>query len=322
MNLKPRLGIYTPIDDLPDLMKRFHDKFEVLYLPEANYQKVKSSISQIEFVFTNPNKQHFVFDRELLSCAKKMKVFATASTGINHVDSTYLIENKIKFINLRNEKDLLEQLTSTAELAFLMLLAGIRNFIPAIESVRQGKWNYEPYTGQRLQDLKIGVIGFGRLGKMFSQYCGSFGAQIFVFDPYLQSVLPYDRAHSIEEIFENCDAVSLHIHSDPSNLKLINKNILKLTGNRFVLINTSRGEIIDEEDVINWVGESEHRMYFTDVLSQENKNLHHNLILKATLNNRQIIVSPHIGGMTMKGREIAYNFTANQLIDCVSGLSN
>ena len=312
---RPVLGIYTPILHLPQIHKILSQHFEVLYYPDLTYEEALENIGNVEYIFTNPNKLKFKFDSKLLENACKLKLFATASTGQDHVDINFLQSKKIEFISLRNQYKVLEKLTSTSELAFLFLMSYARNFTQALQSVKQGDWDYQKFVGNRIQDLRIGVIGFGRLGKIFSNYCYQFGANVGVYDPYVTIDPRYLTYTSLADLFKDSDVISIHVHLESITKNLIDLNLLNLTKSNFGLINTSRGSIVNEADICNWIDKSREHFYLTDVVSNELDDISESELIKKSIACSQIIVTPHIGGMTLRGQSIAYETIANQIID-------
>jgi D-3-phosphoglycerate dehydrogenase len=314
----PILGVFTPIAHIPNLDKKLSKYFEVLYYPDVNYLHAINKIEQIEYIFTNPNKLQFKFDANLLTKASQLKAIATASTGDSHIDLEFLARNGIEFFSLKSNFSVLNNLTSTAELAFLFLLSANRNFPESVNSVKNGHWDYEKFIGNRIRDIQIGVIGFGRLGKMFSQFCDNFGAKVAIFDPYVEIFEPYVKYLSLEKLFSECDAISIHVHLNKNTTQLINEDLLNQTKSNFVLINTSRGQIVNEKSIIDWIKKSGGHKYYADVLAEENINLVDNDLIEFSKITDQVIITPHIGGMTVEGQKIAYNAVADLLIESLS----
>ena len=89
---------------------------------------------------------------------------------------------------LTKQYKLIRQLTSTAELAFGLTLDAVRNISYSSESVKNGSWNYLPYIGRMMKNLKVCTIGYGRLGKMYANYCKAMGANIIVYDPFKKKI--------------------------------------------------------------------------------------------------------------------------------------
>jgi D-3-phosphoglycerate dehydrogenase len=172
--------------------------------------------------------------------------------------------------------------------------------------------------GRQIKDLTIGIIGYGRLGKMMYNYCTAFGARVKIYDPYKRNemddaFLLNNYCSSIEELFKICDVVSLHVHVTPETTYMINEKILGLSKKNPYIINTSRGEIVNEVDIVNALDKGLISGYGTDVIENEFDDLTKSPIIKAMNNNKNIIVTPHVGGMTIEGQTKAYTWAVNKL---------
>ena len=159
-------------------------------------------------MFTNLIIQS-IFGKEILENSN-LKCITTASTGTIHIDMDYA--KNINIINLSREIEVLERITSTAEHAFLLMLSGIRNIFPAVNSVSKKSWNYEPFVGRQLTSLEIGVMGYGRLGKMFANYSKAFSANVRIYDPFVKCE-EYPQYKNLKDFLNNLDVLSLHIHA-------------------------------------------------------------------------------------------------------------
>ena len=320
------LLIITEIDNIRDIKKKLSDSFSITYIPGASPESLsslgKKKRSTIDSIFTNPNNSLIKLNEKTLNFFDNLKVICTASTGTVHINKDECKRRNIDIISLKNEISTLENVSSTAELAFLMMLSSIRNFIPAINDVKFKNWDCEKFLGRQLDHLKIGIIGFGRLGKMFAKYSEVFGAEIMIYDPYIKKEIidetPFNVAYNLEEISKFSDIISLHVHVNESSSKFINKDFLKTCNSNVTIINTSRGEIVDEYEMIKFLDINKEAKYFTDVISDEIEKKDENLILQAYNKNKymdRLIITPHIGGMTHDARFLAYNRAADLLIE-------
>lgn len=297
----------TPVDQIDGFNDLLKSKFEVEFYPCISKSDLRNLLlkKDFEIIFTNPNQQGFIIDAELLQDTK-ISCICTASTGLNHINILYCEKQNIKVISITKELETLNSITSTAELAFCLLLTSVRHIVPAYESVRDGNWSWEPYLGRQIKNLNIGVIGYGRLGKMFCNYALSFGAKVFVYDPYVNienSLLT--QSSSIEEIFKTCDAVSLHIHANSENYHLINDRVLEYAKSNCVIVNTSRGEIVDENAIFNALKTEKISHYACDVLENEFQPKVSSALF--SLNSSKVTITPHIGGCSSDAQKIAYN---------------
>ena len=316
--MKKKLLIITPIKHIKNLFKNFSKKFKVTYKPEIKNSDLYKIIDNFEIIFTNPNKSNIYFDKKLLLKAKKLQIISTASTGTNHIDEYEAHKLNIKILSLKKEKKYMKQISSTAELAFALMLCIVRNIISSNKSVIQKNWDYYPFIGRQLDSLKIGVVGYGRLGKMFLGFLKGFGSDLYAYDPNIKiKNNKIKQCKSLKALFKNCNIVSVHVHLNNKTKNLINKKNLKFFKNGGVLINTSRGELVNEKHLLAYLKKNKMSKYGTDVLEGEINGIKKNIIIKnftkRDLKNR-ILITPHIGGMTKEAQQMAYTYSFNKLI--------
>jgi phosphoglycerate dehydrogenase-like enzyme len=306
----------TPVKHIKGVWDVLQQCGDVFYEPDLNYAEVLRavSVSRPEALFVNPNKMKFKLDEQILS--QGVSFVCTASTGTNHIDIEYCSNNDISVLSLTTDMDVIERISSTAEMAFTLMLSLIRNVPSALEGVRSGHWDYEPYIGRQLNYLAAGIVGYGRLGKMFAHYCQSFGMKVAVFDPYVSVSGPYIKAGTLKGLISISDVVSLHVHLNDETYHMINANTLGcLKESGAYLVNTSRGGVVNEEDIVKHLESNKLLGYATDVVSGELNGAVVSPILSA-LDRLNIIVTPHIAGMTKEGQEIAYTAAAKKLLGC------
>lgn len=313
--MKPKLVCITPIEQISGFKSRFANSFEATFVERPTKPEVRNLLLEksCEIIFTNPNQQGFIIDAELLR-GTSVKTICTASTGLNHIDTKYCNDNSIKVISITKEIETLKRITSTAELAFCLLLTSIRHILPATTSVKQGNWSWEPFLGRQIKDLNIGVVGHGRLGTMFSRYCQAFGATVLVYDPYVDvKNAGYEQVDSLKDLVENCDAISLHVHVSDETRHLINKNALKNAKKNLVIVNTSRGEIVNENDLADLLKSGMISHYACDVLEKEFENKVVSPLL--SLPDDKVTITPHIGGSSIDAQKIAYQRAFDLLLE-------
>ena len=320
MNNK-KILVITPIahlDNVKDILFSIPNS-EVKYLPNCDEDELKNN-SDTYAIFTNPNKSTIFLGEKNLSSFDKLEFICTASTGTVHIDKVYCKKKGISIISLTEERNVINKIPSTAEHAFALMLSSIRNINSAHKSVTEGKWDYEFFIGRQLKSLTVGVIGFGRLGTFFSNYCDAFGAKVIVYDPYKSVNHPRIlQTDNLESIATKSDIISLHVHVTDETNKMINKNFLKLCKESLLIINTSRGEIVDELDLINFLEKNKNAKYSTDVLSSEIHGIESNPLIEfIKTNTEQVIITPHIGGMTIEAQNMAFSHSANLLKEALS----
>lgn len=313
--MKPKILIITPIKHIKELYKNFESCFEIKYIPEATYNEVLKQSKNIDCIFTNPNKSKVFINKNIISNSKVLKVIATASTGTNHIDVKFAKKKKIKIFSLKNQYETIKQISSTAEHAFALMFSSLRNIPQSMNSVKKNKWDYTNFIGRQMNHLSIGVIGYGRLGSFFCRYCKAFNSKIFVYDPYKKIPKIYNEVRNLKDLVLKSDIISLHVHLDANTKNLIDSKIFRYMKKDVILINTSRGEIINEGDLINFLKKNPGAKYAADVISNEvnskkNKLLH---FYKKNYMKKNIIITPHIGGMTTEAQLLAYNASFKQI---------
>lgn len=312
-----RIAVVTPITHLEGVLELLKTKGEVFLYEEASKEEVRKLLldKNIDTIFCNPNQQTYKIDRELLD-GTVVDTINTASTGMNHIDQKYCNKVGIEVLSLTKDYGLIKQLPSTSELAFGLLLDLMRNISASNQSVKEGlEWDYLPYVGHQLKDYPVGIVGFGRLGKMMYGYLKAFGAKVYVYDPYKHSewddaFLLNNACASLEELFEKAKAVSLHVHVTDETKYMIDYNLASKID---YLINTSRGEIVIESDIVKALQEGKLKGYGTDVLENEFDDIKTSPLLQLENQNLNTILTPHIGGMTIEGQTKAYTWAVNKL---------
>ena len=312
MNLK--ILVITPIEHLKqtfELMKTFDYVYKP-YLNKNELIEILKSDKSINALFTNPNKQGFILDKEVF-INSNIKIINTASTGTNHIDKVYCENNNIKIYSLTKDYDLINQLTSTSELAFGLMISLLRKIPFSFDSVKNYEWNYEKYIGRQIKDFNLGVIGYGRLGKMMVHYGLAFGMKVYVYDPYQKVEIENVNQVNLNELLNNSDVISLHVHVTDETRKMINKDFIEKMKNNSYLINTSRGELVDELEILKNLENGKLAGYGTDVIADEFNDIRQSKLIEYSKNEKyNIVITPHIGGMTYEGQNKAFYHAMNK----------
>jgi lactate dehydrogenase-like 2-hydroxyacid dehydrogenase len=303
--------VITPVSHLEGVIDLLLTKGGVFLTIQSTKQEVKDLLVKhnIDVIVCNPNQQSYIIDKELLQNTQ-VKIINSCSTGLNHIDLEYCKKNNIEIQCHKNDYELINQLPSTSELAFGLMLSLLRHIPKCKNHVSEYNWDYTNFMGRQVKDLKIGIIGYGRLGKMMERYCRAFEADITIYDPY---IFPYQTKEDLEKMFVKCDVISLHVHVTDETKYMINKQLLGLSKKDLYIINTSRGEIVNEDDIVTSLKQNKLLGYATDVLEHEFSDLTKSPIINAMNEGENIIITPHIGGMTIEGQTKAYKWSINKL---------
>jgi len=315
--------VITPIKHIDGLYKKISSIGKITYLENPTRNEISKIIKNYEVIFTNPNKSKIFIDSEIIDKAILLKIICTASTGTNHIDVKYAHYKKINIISITNERKLINKISSTAELAFALTLSAIRNINSACMSVLNGKWDYEEFIGDQLNYLNVGVIGYGRLGSMYAKFCLAFGAKVFIYDPYKKvKTKKLIQIDSLEKICSISDIIAIHVHVNDETFNLISKKQFNLMKSTVVLVNTSRGDIINEKDAVYFLKKNNKAKIATDVLADEIRSRPKSPLLKYSKQSNQVLITPHIGGMTKQAQFLAYHRAADLLNDELIKIKN
>jgi D-3-phosphoglycerate dehydrogenase len=221
----------------------------------------------------------------------KIKYIISPTTGLNHIDK-HFFEKKYKIFYLKN-KSFLKKINSTSEhTIFLILnLLKARNY-----KLKFGyKKNYTQYISLELSCKTIGIIGNGRIGKKVSKILKSFGCKILIYDKYKKN----KNNVSLSALLKNADIISLHIPLN-NNYNFFNSEKFKLMKKNSILINTSRGEIIDQKALIYFFNKKKLSIAL-DVLSDENEQQDAStlkIIKFSQIYKNRCFITPHIAGLS------------------------
>jgi D-3-phosphoglycerate dehydrogenase len=246
----------------------------------------------------------------------RLKAIATNTTGVPHIDMDAARTRGIEVFSLKEETEFLATITPTAEHTIGLLLALMRRSPWAHKAVLDGEWNRRPFGAPRmLSRLCLGLIGCGRLGSMAGRYGLAFGMRVAFYDPYLTEDPPgMARAETLEELVSAADVVSLHVHAEPATHKMINRDLFLKFKPGSYLINTARGELVDEAALLEMLNNGRLAGAALDVLDGEFtpgfKVASHPLAAYAR-EHENLLLTPHIGGSTVD----AWRETERRVID-------
>jgi glyoxylate reductase len=257
-------------------------------------------------------------DARLMDAAgSQLKVISQMAVGYNNID---VAAAKERGIQLGNTPGVLTD--ATADLAFALLLAAARRIVEGVEYIRAGKWQtWHPSVllGTELRNATLGIIGLGRIGKAVAKRAAGFDMRILA---HSRSAAPEEAMAAGVELVDlptllrESDFVSLHVPQNDATVHLINRETLALMKPTAVLINTARGGIVAQDDLIEALRQGVIAGAALDVTDPEPIAADHPLL---SLPN--VIVVPHIGSATLETRARMASMAADNLIAGVTGQS-
>ena len=211
---------------------------------------------------------------------------------------------------------------SVAQMVFAHLLHITQRVGHYATENKEGRWSANPdfcYWDTPLVELhgkKMGIVGFGNIGKATANLALAFGMEVYVYSSKPQSLLPQSiQKRTLDELFKECDVVSLHCPLTSDTLELVNASRLALMQPSAILINTGRGPLINEKDLADALNEGCIAGAGLDVLSIEPPRKD-NPLLKA----RNCFITPHIAWATKEARERLMSIAVNNLKSYLQGI--
>jgi len=240
-------------------------------------------------------------DEELFKAGKNLKVVVSGTTGLDHIDLPSAQARHVTVLSLRGEHDFLRTVTATAEHTWGLLLAVMRRIPEACASVVAGQWDRDAMKGRDLAGKRLGIVGLGRLGSQVAKYAAVFGMRVAAYDPFV-TTWPDAVAErtSLHDLFSDSDVVTIHVDLNPSTHNLIGAAEISRLPRGAVLVNTARGQVLDERALLAALHDGHLAGAALDVLSDERsaERRSGSALIDYARHHRNLLITPHIGGAT------------------------
>ena len=245
--------------------------------------------------------------KEQLDFYPELRVIVTASTGTNHIDLAECEMRGIKVLSLLDDREGLNAIKASSEFTFLLLLATLKNLKRGLNEVASGRWkaNERLFRGRELAGKTVGFVGFGRIGQNVFKWCKAFDAiPLYIYDPRLVA------GCKLEWVF-GCDIVIICCSLTEETHGMIGFDLLNGLKEGACLINTARGEVIVESDLVSVLLKRPDISIGLDVLSAEVFGSH---LSSPLLKMSNVTVSPHMAGCTIESQHKAVLLAKRLLI--------
>jgi D-3-phosphoglycerate dehydrogenase len=263
-------------------------------------------------------------DRALLERAPRLRAIATRTSQLRHVDLPYAAERGIEVLSIDPAAPLLRETPSTAEEAWALLLSLVRNIPWAFDAVKAERWDRERYGGNELRGKTLGVIGFGRLGRLVAGYGRAFGMHVLATDPKLAPGTEVDgvEAATQDDLLARSDVVSLHCTYDDATEGLLGEAEFRRMKPGALFVNTARGEITDEAALLRALEDGHLGGAALDTLAGEGPQGEHlvgNPLVAHARAHENLLIVPHLGGATVEATERTQLFIVRRLVEFLGG---
>jgi len=221
------------------------------------------------------------------------KVIATCSKGTDHIDCDFANKKKIKILNADDSNNI-----SAAEHTLALILSIYKKINFSDKLVRENKFSFYNYERNEIYKKSIGVIGFGKVGSYVGKLCEAFGMKVYAndTDANVKKVYKNFKFKNLKFIFSNCEIITIHIPLNKNNFNFISKEKLMLLNKNSVIINTSRGDVLDEKYLYKMLKNKKIKYAGLDVMSNEPN------VFKGFAALDNVLLTNHIAGKTVESR--------------------
>lgn len=228
---------------------------------------------------------------DFLAKAPSLKLIITSTSGFDHIDLEATEKAGIKVMYTPSANA-----ASACELTWSLVLAASRKVVPAHRAVKSGNWKREALMGTQLSGKTYGIIGLGRIGTKVARVAQAFGMKTIAFDPFRDEEYFVEHAcerMSLDELFKFSDVVSCHVPATSATVDMIPPLYIREGTRGIIFVNTSRGQVIPEESLIEALNEGSFAAIGLDVFEKEPLPRDSKLL---SLEN--VVLTPHIGATT------------------------
>ncbi len=281
---------------------------EIVNDPTITPEELLNTIDQYDGIIVRSRTK---VTKEVIEKADNLKIIARAGVGVDNIDVDAATDKGILVVNAPQSTSI-----TVAEHTMGLILSLSRKIAIADASVKAGKWEKSKFMGMELKDKTLGVIGMGRIGSQVVQRAKAFKMDIVVYDPYISEQIAKDlgvEIVSLDELIQNSDVMTIHVPLTPETKGLISKDELGKMKDHAIILNCSRGGIINEADLYEALSSRPELKAGLDVYEEE--PLEDSPLI--TLDN--IVLTPHIAASTTEAQRDAAIIVAKEIKEVLEG---
>ncbi len=282
--IKNNISVDTKTNLSPEELKKIIDNYDGLIIRSAT--KVR---------------------KDLIDSLSNLKIIGRAGAGVDNVDVEAAKNKNIIVMNTPGGNT-----NATAEHTIGLIFALQRKITFANETTHKGLWEKKKLKGNEIKGKKIGILGFGNVGKRVAEISNVLGMHVSIFSSYFETIkdsFPEYKSCSIDEIIKDSDIISFHCKPNKDGNPIMNKNHLSLMKKNCIIINTARGNLVDEDDLKNALEKKVIKGAALDVFKNEP------LEESGFYNLDNIILTPHIAASTDEAQIVVAEMVANQFVE-------
>ena len=270
-----------------------------------NHNELKKIISNFDVLIVRNKTQ---VNKEILENALSLKFIGRLGVGLDNIDTEYC-----KNINIHVQPATGMNADSVAEYVINSTLSLLKNVPLMHQETSLGNWPRTSISSRELNSKIFGLMGFGLIAKKVSYLANIFNARIIAYDPFIDSSIASEfniKLVDINEIFEQADVISIHLPLTPTTQNLLNYNAFTKMQKQPIIINSSRGSIINEDYLLRAYDEKLISGFALDVYETEPVP---KIFLNSIKDNTNCILTPHIAGVTEESNIRVSDFIANSV---------
>jgi D-3-phosphoglycerate dehydrogenase / 2-oxoglutarate reductase len=250
-------------------------------------------------------------DADVLAAATNLKVVGRAGMGVDNIDVRAATIRGIIVMNTPQANSI-----ATAEEAMALMLAASRHTAHAHDSLRTGEWRRSDFVGWQLYRKTLGIIGFGRIGRLVARRAQAFGMEILAFDPFVSEEVGRELGVTlvdIDDLLAQSDYITMHTVLSPETQGLINAQAISQMKDGVIIVNTARGKLIDEQALAAALQSGKVRAAGLDVFQNEPP------VGSPLIGLPNVIHTPHLGASTHEAQRDVATQIVDQVLDALRG---
>lgn len=288
------------------------DVSEAVFLPTMSEDELVKVIGEYDALMVRSQTK---VTKRIIEAGKNLKIIGRAGVGVDNIDVEAATEKGVIVVNSPDGNTI-----AASEHTIALMLAVSRNIVPAAVSTKEAKWNRDKFTGNELLGKTLGVMGFGRIGRKVVHIALAIGMKVIVYDPFATEEIVQKAGAvyetSLDEFLPKLDYLSLHIPKTPETNNIINKDNMSKMKNTAIIINCSRGGLVNEEDLKNALENGTIAAAAVDVFVNEPKIETCPLV---EYKKDNLILTPHLGASTKEAQINVALDVAKQIKQVLSG---
>ncbi len=250
------------------------------YQPEITPIELAIKISDYDALMVRSRTK---VTKEIIEKGKKLQIIGRVGSGVDNIDMDVVRKQKIVVVNASDANS-----QAVAEHTVGLMLGVLRQYPKAFSSMREGLWFKKELKGNEISGKTVGILGYGNIGKKVEQIVKAFGAKVIIYSRHYKTV-------EYKELFAKSDILTIHLALSSETKGSVTKLLLDLMKPSAIFVNTSRGEIVDEEALYERLAEKKIKGAALDVYSTEPLPVDSKL---RSLEN--LVLTPHIGASTQE----------------------